>query len=349
LRLLILYTELAGYVLGNYKQFLDSNPDAELLVIHYPVNPEAPFNFESFQRTKFIVFDINKANSIGQIVLNFRPDAVLCSGWSNSIYLDWVKDLDKHVKKVICFDNQWNGNLKQRLLSLFSRFTFLKMFQFAWVPGEPQKKYATKIGFNEKDVFTGLYPADSKLFIPIGKHKLSNKGIYPKVILSVARYIPQKDLPTMWNAFIEANQETDGNWSMQCIGFGEQFDQRLQHASISHLGFKQPTEIETYASNAGVYVLPSTYEPWGVAVHEMALSALPMVLSDKVGAATMFLNKSNGYSFPAGDKEKLKDVFKIIMTLSDQQLWEMAEASYRSGLQLSSDDWASTLHTILKK
>ena len=120
MRLLILYTELAGYVLGNYKQFLDSNPDAELLVIHYPVNPEAPFNFESFQRTEFIVFDINKANSIGQTVLNFRPDAVLCSGWSNSIYLDWVKDLDKNVKKVICFDNQWNGNIKQRILSLFS-------------------------------------------------------------------------------------------------------------------------------------------------------------------------------------------------------------------------------------
>jgi glycosyltransferase involved in cell wall biosynthesis len=340
---------LAGYVLGNFKQFLYLNPDAELLVVHYPVNSEAPFNFELFQRTKFIVFDENKLEQLSLTILDFKPDVVLCSGWGNKVYLNWVKNLDKHVKKVICFDNQWNGNFKQRILSLFSRFTFLKMFQFAWVPGAPQKKYAIKIGFNENNIFTGLYPADSKLFIPIGKHKLSQRGVYPKVMLSVARYITQKDLPTMWEAFIEANHSTGEKWSMQCIGFGKQFDQRIQHASISHLGFKQPTEIESYALNAGVYVLPSTYEPWGVAVHEMALSALPMVLSDKVGAATMFLNKSNGYSFPAGDKEKLKDVLKTIMTLSDQQLWEMAEASYNSGLQLSSDNWASTLHTILKK
>ena len=347
MRVLILYTELAGYVLGNFKRFLDLHPGAELLVVHYPVNPEAPFNFESYQGAKFIVFDKDSVEVQAQEIIDFKPQAVLCSGWGNRVYLDWVKALNPNVKRVICFDNQWKGTLKQRILSLISGMTFLKMFRYAWVPGEPQKQYAIKLGFKDSHVFTGLYPADSELFIPIGKKKLTEKGAYPKVMLSVARYIPQKDLPTMWEAFIEANAASGNKWALQCIGFGEQFDQRIQDPSITHLGFKQPKEIESYVLNAGVYVLPSIYEPWGVAVHEMALSGLPLVLSDKVGAASMFLNSKNGFAFKAGDKEALVKIFNTIMQMSDEALWNMAEASYQSGLQLSSNNWAGTMSKIL--
>jgi glycosyltransferase involved in cell wall biosynthesis len=134
---------------------------------------------------------------------------------------------------------------------------------------------------------------------------------------------------------------------MQCIGFGDLFEQRIQHPSISHLGFKQPSEIESYVLNSGVYVLPSVYEPWGVAVHEMALCALPLVLSDKVGAASMFLKQENGFSFKAGDQSGLTEIFTRIMRMKDEELWAMSEASYQSGMQLSSNHWAGTMSKIL--
>jgi glycosyltransferase involved in cell wall biosynthesis len=348
LRVLILYTELAGYVLGNFKRFLDLNSEAQMLVVHYPVNPEAPFNFNSFDKAEFVEFNENSISTIAKKVIDFNPDIVLCSGWGNKHYIQWVKSLRPDTKRVICFDNQWKASLKQIILSTISKFTFLKMFSYAWVPGLPQRTYALKLGFKSENIFTGLYPADSELFKSVGMKKLSLQTEYPKVFLSVARYIPQKDLPTMWEAFIEANNDMGNLWTMKCIGFGEDYDKRIINPFIAHLGFKQPSEMENDVLNAGVYVLPSIYEPWGVAVHEMALSALPMVLSDKVGAATMFLNKSNGFSFSAGDKAQLKAVFKTIMALSDQQLWDMAGASHKSGLQLSSDNWANTLTTILE-
>lgn len=348
MRVLILYTELAGYVLGNFKRFLDLNSEAQMLVVHYPVNPEAPFNFNKFEHAEFVEFSDSSINETAKKVVEFKPDIVLCSGWGNKHYIEWVKALSPQTKRVICFDNQWKASLKQIILSTISKLTFLKMFSYAWVPGIPQRTYALKLGFKPENIFTGLYPADSELFKRVGKKKLNNKGVYPKIFLSVARYIPQKDLPTMWQAFIEANNEMENQWTMKCIGFGEEFDKRIINPNITHLGFKQPSEMEDDVLNAGVYVLPSIYEPWGVAVHEMALCALPMVLSDKVGAATMFLNKLNGFSFPAGDTVQLKEVFKTIMALSDQQLWDMAEASYQNGLKLSSDNWANTLNTILK-
>jgi glycosyltransferase involved in cell wall biosynthesis len=215
------------------------------------------------------------------------------------------------------------------------------------VPGEPQKQYAIKLGFKKSKIFTGLYPAHSEFYSCLGRKKLGNKGKYPKNMISIARYIPQKDLPTLWKAFIKANETTGKAWTLNCFGFGELFDSRVENPHINHLGFKQPYEMEKYILEAGVYVLPSTYEPWGVAVHEMALSALPMVLSDKVGAASMFLSEKNGFLFPSGDADQLTGILVQLMKMNDDELWKMAEESYSAGLTLTSEDWSLTLKTII--
>ncbi len=348
MRVLILYTELAGYVLGNIKRFLTVNNGAEIMIVHYPINSEAPFNFSALGNAKFLVYSVDNSTHIEKEIQTFKANAVLCSGWGNKDYIKWVKQLDKSVKKVICFDNQWRGILKQRILSAISKFTFLNQFKYAWVPGLPQKAYALKLGFKENAIFTGLYPADSEMYAPIGKEKLQLKGQdYPKVLISVARYIPQKDLPTLWRAFISANQTCGNQWRLDCYGFGEDFDKRIQNPNIVHYGFKQPEEIISLVKEAGVYVLPSIYEPWGVAVHEMALCALPLILSDKVGSADMFLDASNGFKFSAGDEEGLTRILIQLMNMSNDELWKMAENSYSNGLKLTSDTWANTLLTIL--
>jgi glycosyltransferase involved in cell wall biosynthesis len=347
LRVLILYTELAGYVLGNINRFLESYPGAEALIVHYPVNPEAPFNFSTFESIGFIDKSTVSEEIILSRSLEFDPDVVLCSGWANAVYLDIVKQLPAKVKKVVCLDNQWKGTLKQRLLVLASPFWLLKLFKYAWVPGEPQKKYALRLGFRKQNIYTGLYPADSDLYSSIGKKKLEAKGKYPRQFISIARYIPQKDLPTLWNAFILANGKSGHQWTLKCFGFGELFDSRAQDAHIFHMGFKQPYEMEKYILEAGVYVLPSNYEPWGVAVHEMTLSALPVVLSDKVGAGSMFLSSGNGFVFESGDVHGLETILLKIMRMPDEELWTMAEESYRCGLKLTSGHWSVTLREII--
>lgn len=347
MRVLILYTELAGYVLGNIKRFICANPGAEILLVHYPVNSEAPFDLDSYNNTRFVVYDLSKQDDLRREVAEFNPEVILCSGWGNKFYLEIVKQVDQKVKKVLCFDNQWKGTLKQRLLALMSGFTFLRRFRFAWVPGEPQKDYAVRLGFKAGNVFTGLYPADTDLFIPVGRKKLeARQNPYPRVMISVARYIPQKDLPTLWKAFLAANARTGNRWVLNCFGLGQLYDSRIEGPGISHLGFKQPRDMEAYILSAGVFVLPSIEEPWGVAVHEMALSAIPLVLSDKVGAGSMFLSGSNGFSFEAGNVQALEAVLEKIMLMKDTELWEMAEDSYRTGMRLTSSDWSSTLRTI---
>ena len=61
--------------------------------------------------------------------------------------------------------------------------------------------------------------------------------------------------------------------------------------------------IEAYCA-ADVFALLSNREPWAVVVNEAAACGLPLVLSDRVGAAFDLLRDGeNGSLVPAGDVE----------------------------------------------
>ena len=102
--------------------------------------------------------------------------------------------------------------------------------------------------------------------------------------------------------------------------------------------------------NAGVFVLPSRFEPWGVVVHEMAAAGFPMILSDAVGAATQFLQSgSNGFLFRNEDANDLKEALRKVMQLSGAELIKMAEASHRLGLSHSPALWADFFNRVVNR
>jgi glycosyltransferase involved in cell wall biosynthesis len=66
---------------------------------------------------------------------------------------------------------------------------------------------------------------------------------------------------------------------------------------------------EVYAA-ADVFALLSTRETWGVVVNEAAASGLPLVLSDRVGAAYDLLRDGeNGFLVGAGDVAATGEAF----------------------------------------
>jgi glycosyltransferase involved in cell wall biosynthesis len=61
-------------------------------------------------------------------------------------------------------------------------------------------------------------------------------------------------------------------------------------------------ELARRYANADIFALLSRHEPWGVVVNEAAASALPLVLSDRVGAARDLLRDGeNGFLVSADD------------------------------------------------
>jgi len=65
--------------------------------------------------------------------------------------------------------------------------------------------------------------------------------------------------------------------------------------------------------DADVFALLSRHEPWGVVVNEAAASGLPLVLSDRVGAARDLLRGGeNGFLVPADDAGAAADAFRAL-------------------------------------
>ena len=122
MRVLILYTELAGYVIGNINLFLKNNPSAELSIIHYPVNPEAPFKIQNLPRTSLLEYNESNKVKIRDLLIEFKPEIVLCSGWGNKFYLELMKIVPLNSKKVVCFDNKWKSTFKQNILVFFPTY-----------------------------------------------------------------------------------------------------------------------------------------------------------------------------------------------------------------------------------
>jgi glycosyltransferase involved in cell wall biosynthesis len=133
-------------------------------------------------------------------------------------------------------------------------------------------------------------------------------GIGPDdvVVLSVARLASEKGLDTLLRAAAAAGEP---RLVVALAGSGPE---RERLASLaSELGVRLvllpdiPWEriVERYAV-ADVFALLSRHEPWGVVVNEAAACGLPLVLSDRVGAAYDLLEDGrNGRLVPVDDVE----------------------------------------------
>jgi glycosyltransferase involved in cell wall biosynthesis len=346
LNVLILYTELADYFLACLKQ-LENHVD-EIHVIHWPLRDEAPFEFKVPDN---VILHNKTSNQMELLKLSklINPSLILCSGWVDRNYLKIVKFYSKKIPTVLLFDNQWKASLKQGLGLLLSPFLIKNKFSNVWVTGSSSKSFAKKLGFSDDKILTGLYSADTPKFSLFRQKYLESKNNqFPKVFLYVGRYVRHKGIFDLWNAFIELQNENPTEWELWCLGTGEEFENRILHPKIKHFGFIQPLEMNKYLSKAGVYILPSIYEPWGVSVHEMAAAGFPMLLSKNVGSSEEFLDENiNGYHFNSGNKFEIKQKLKKIINLSESDLLTMGNNSFNLSLKNSPKIWAEKLISLL--
>jgi glycosyltransferase involved in cell wall biosynthesis len=342
--ILFLYTELAGYFVAGICELCKQGHNIH--IVRWPVNKEAPFAFNFPPDVS--VYERNDYNAKELLVLTkeINPDIIISSGWIDKAYLNVCKHYNGKIPTVLSMDNHWFGSLKQKLMCLLSPWLLHRTFSHAWVPGSPQKQYALKLGFKPEMIQTGFYSADVPLFAPEAVFRTESQA-YPKRFIYVGRYIHAKGLDILFKAWTELFEEKPHEWELWCIGAGELFEQRTIHQSIKHLGFQQPEQLKETLRNAGVFVLPSRFEPWGVVVHEMAAAGFPMILSDAVGAATQFLKDGvNGFLFRNEDVRNLKECLKQIIDLPDHQLRSMAKESSILGLSHTPQGWANRLEQL---
>jgi glycosyltransferase involved in cell wall biosynthesis len=352
-KLLILYTEIAGYTLACLREFVLQYPKVEIHLVRWPVNEEAPFDF-SFDR-KITVYERNKltGKQLLELAEKIQPTAILCSGWIDKDYLSVCKKWKNKIPVILVMDNKWLGTWKQQIARLVSSFSILRRFNFAWVPGEEQKKYALHLGFPEKNTRTGFYSADVPFFHQnyLASRELKSKKM-PHRFIFAGRYYDFKGVNELWEAFVKWKTssslgEKENDWELWCVGTGDVAP--VEHSAIKHLGFVQPENMREIMNETGVFILPSLVEPWGVAVHEFAAAGFPLLLSEQVGAASTFLkNGQNGFSFKSGDVDGIITAMKSISALSNEKIFRMGEISSELAETITPRTWSETLFEIIK-
>ncbi|WP_372757568.1 glycosyltransferase family 4 protein [Mariniflexile sp.] len=342
-KVVILFSRLSDYMLNMFETWVKQDNISLSIFKKSPDKNEAPFEFNLNEKniTFYDQDELDKNQIIG-LVSSIDPDLIICSGWSNAKYNAVIAKNHKNKTCVLTMDNQWEGSLKQYVGLVYIRLFIVPKFKKIWVPGIPQKKYAIKLGFKKENIILGWYVANENSF-----KKTREKIVHEFVF--VGRYLSFKGVRELWNAFVKLKENVPNDWTLTCIGTGSLFEERKIHPKIKHIGFLQPKELHLYVERGGVFVLPSHFEPWGVVVHEFALSGYPLIVSDKVGAASEFVKIDNGIVFEAKNEDSLYNAMKKMVEFSDHELLNMSKASNLYSETVSSKKWIKNMNNLLVK
>lgn len=217
--------------------------------------------------------------------------------------------------------------IKRLVKSVLLRFLFSRK----WMYGLPGGNHGHKDLFR----YYGM-PEDRIFLMPM---MVNNERFYftgerpaePFTFLYVGRLVGFKHTPLMVQAFIKAFAGND-KVHLRVVGDGE-YMQELQtlsqgHNNIHLLGAKFGRDLENEYHNAHVFVLPSTYEMWGLVVNEAMAASMPVIVSDTVGSGYDLVQGQNtGLVFKDNDVDSLAECMKRIT--DDKQLYQqMSKNAY---------------------
>lgn len=241
-------------------------------------------------------------------------------------------------------DNCWRGTPKQRLGTWIAPFYVKPITDAVWLPGERQAVFARKLGFDQSAILHGSFSCDQHAFDSLHRSRLAEGRALPHSFLFVGRFIPEKGLNTLLEAYAMYRETATDPWPMVCCGEGPLRPLLEGKEGIRLEGFVQPERMPAIFGAAGCLILPSVFEPWGLVIHEAASAGVPILASEQVGAVPHLVQPGyNGFVFGKKDPVGLARLMFQMSAMSDERLDDMSRASFLLSQQFSPRRWADTL------
>lgn len=127
------------------------------------------------------------------------------------------------------------------------------------------------------------------------------------------------DLVTAYAALIEGIAEASQPY-LVIVGDGEERE-NLEHqvsalglAGVRFAGFQNQSAMPRFLELATVFVLPARHEPWGLIVNEAMNAAIPVIVTDDVGAQPDLITDGvEGFVYPVGDIPALTTALRRVL------------------------------------
>ncbi|MBK7625576.1 MAG: glycosyltransferase family 4 protein [Kineosporiaceae bacterium] len=154
--------------------------------------------------------------------------------------------------------------------------------------------------------------------------------------------MPVKGIDILLNAYSRYRSMVQDPWELAICGVGPLTMSEIE--GVRWLGFAEPHKLAKLLAEAGAFVLASTFEPWGVVLHEAAAASRPIIATDACGAVgTFVLNDVNGRVVPAQDAEALAIAMTEISIASDERRLEWGTRSSDLAQRSSPELWVDIL------
>ncbi|MDO8334790.1 MAG: glycosyltransferase family 4 protein [Nitrosomonas sp.] len=153
-----------------------------------------------------------------------------------------------------------------------------------------------------------------------------------RILLSVGRLAPQKNQQCLIAAFSQVSIKFP-NWKLRIVGEGEL--REALEAQVLDLGLSESVELPGAVSDvsqeyrkADLFVLPSTYESFGLATAEALMHGLPVVgFADCPGTNTLIRNNENGMLVEGVNQIDALATALIDLMADPKELHRLASAS----------------------
>lgn len=183
---------------------------------------------------------------------------------------------------------------------------------------------------SQRAYFNLPYFSDLKRFEVAGKEEKTER-----VFLFSGSLIARKGVDLVASAFVRLAKDIS-NVRLKIVGDGElrqSLEQKLRAVwdRVEFLGFRDWSELPSEYAVADVLCVPSRYDGWGLVVPEGLASGLPVIATDRMGAALEFLETGrNGWLISAGDEEALLNAMRDAARLSQGDLGELGRNAQES-------------------
>ena len=345
MRIGILWTGLSGYLNACLKE-LAGRDGVELFVAHRAPALDAPFDESQFSwmQNRFMWRRSDELDGLEERLSKFNPQVLVFAGWSVKAYRRIAKSAKGKYLRIMTMDNCWLATHQQRLATWIAPYYLGPLADKVWLPGERQAVFARKLGFEQRAILRGLYCCDQRRVESVFKERLSAGQAVPRAFLFVGRFVPEKGIDTLIEAYQMYRANYSDPWPLICCGAGPLHSMLENKLGVQLEGFLQPDQLLSRFRSTGCLVLPSNFEPWAVVVHEAASAGLLILASENVGAAVHLVQDNyNGYIFGGKDVSGLASRMSHVSAQSDRCLDEMSRASHSLSLQFSPTRWADTL------
>ena len=342
MRIAVLWTRLSGYLNACLRE-LATRPDVELLVAHETAGDDAPFHDSQFSwmATRIEYVGRPDRDALFTRTRSFAPDVLLVSGWNSREFRYVLRHLRPRPLRILCMDNQWRGTWKQGLGVIASRWYVRRLYDAAFLPGERQACFARRLGFADDRIWQGLLCPDTA---PLAGAAGTTPSSHPRAFGYVGRLSAEKGIRDLLKAHEIYRRSGADPWELRVAGAGPLESEVDGHEGVILSGFVQPADIGAWLRTIDCLVVPSRFEPWGVALSEGAAAGLPIVATSACGSVPHLVHDfANGRVARTGDVGSLTECMMYVAGLSDDERSAMGRVSRGLASPYTPARWTDTV------